>query len=113
MEKEFLPPKRTGIWVLLVLLLGVIAGILYVLSAASLAAQQTVFMANLLAAVVLIAVGIWLLLRMHTLFTTRYMLSRGGRLRPLVSSTSAFSQTSLGKFAASLALTTVKWILLT
>jgi len=26
----------------------------------------------------LIAVGIWLLLRMHTLFTTRYMLSRGG-----------------------------------
>ncbi|MEN6556095.1 MAG: PH domain-containing protein, partial [Anaerolineaceae bacterium] len=34
--------------------------------------------ANLLAAVVLIAVGIWLLLRMHTLFTTRYMLSRGG-----------------------------------
>ena len=78
MEKEFLPPKRTGIWVLLVLLLGVIAGILYVLSAASLAAQQTVFMANLLAAVVLIAVGIWLLLRMHTLFTTRYMLSRGG-----------------------------------
>jgi len=78
MEKEFLPPKRTGIWVLLVLLLGVIAGILYVLSAASQAAQQTVFMANLLAAVVLIAVGIWLLLRMHTLFTTRYMLSRGG-----------------------------------
>ena len=43
MEKEFLPPKRTGIWVLLVLLLGVIAGILYVLSAASQAAQQTVF----------------------------------------------------------------------
>lgn len=78
MEKEFLPPKRTGIWVLLVLLLGVIAGILYVLSAASQAAQQTVFMANLLAAVVLIAVGIWLLLRMHTLFTTRYILGRGG-----------------------------------
>lgn len=78
MEKEFLPPKRTGIWVLLVLLLGVIAGILYVLSAASQAAQQTVFMANLLAAVVLIAVGIWLLLRMHTLLTTRYILGRGG-----------------------------------
>ena len=78
MEKEFLPPKRTGIWVLLVLLLGVIAGILYVLSAASQAAQQTVFMANLLAAVVLIAVGIWLLLRVYRLLTTRYILGRGG-----------------------------------
>ncbi len=78
MEKEFLPPKRTGIWVLLVLLLGAIAGILYVLSAASQAAQQTVFMVNLLAAFVLIAVGIWLLLRLHTLLTTRYTLSRGG-----------------------------------
>jgi len=78
METEFLPPKRTGIWVLLVLLLGAIAGIFYVLSAASQAAQQTVFMANLLAAFVLIAVGIWLLLRLHTLLTTRYTLSRGG-----------------------------------
>jgi hypothetical protein len=78
MEKESFPSKRTGFWVLLVLLMGVIAGILYVLSAASQAAQQTVFMVNLLAAVVLIAVGIWLLLRMHTLLTTRYMLSRGG-----------------------------------
>jgi hypothetical protein len=78
MEKESFPSKRTGFWVLLVLLLGAIGGILYVLSAASQAAQQTVFMVNLLAAVVLIAVGIWLLLRMHTLLITRYMLSRGG-----------------------------------
>jgi hypothetical protein len=78
METEFLPHKRTGIWVLLVLLLGAIAGILYVLSAASQAAQQTVFMANLLAAFVLVAVGIWLLLRLHTLLTTRYTLSRSG-----------------------------------
>jgi len=78
MEKEFLPPKRTGFWVLLVLLLSVIAGIVTLVSAASREVEQTFFIANLLGAATLLSLATWLLLRLHTLLTTRYTLSRGG-----------------------------------
>jgi hypothetical protein len=78
MEKEFLPSKRTGFWVLLVLLLGVIAGVVTLVSAASREVEQTFFIVNLLGAATLLSLAIWLLLRLHTLLTTRYTLSRGG-----------------------------------
>ena len=76
MEKEFLPPKRTGFWVLLVLLLGVLAAIIVLVIDASRTAQQLRFTLELVLAFMMLIVWIWLLLRLHTLLTTRYTLSR-------------------------------------
>ena len=78
MEKEFLPPKRTGFWVLLVLLLGVLAAIIVLVIDASRTAQQLRFTLELVLAFMMLIVWIWLLLRLHTLLTTRYTLSRRG-----------------------------------
>ena len=76
MEKEFLPPKRTGFWVLLVLLVGVLAAIIVLVIDASRTAQQLRFTLELVLAFMMLIVWIWLLLRLHTLLTTRYTLSR-------------------------------------
>jgi len=76
MEKEFLPPKRTGFWVLLVLLVGVLAAIIVLVIDASRTAQQPRFTLELVLAFMMLIVWIWLLLRHHTLLTTRYTLSR-------------------------------------
>ena len=78
MEKEFLPPKRTGFWVLLVLLVGVLAAIIVLVIDASRTAQQLRFTLELVLAFMMLIVWIWLLLRLHTLLTTRYTLSRRG-----------------------------------
>jgi len=78
MEKEFFPPKRIGFWVLLVLLLGTIAVFVILGIDASRTTQQPRFTFELLLAIITLIICIWLLLRMHTLLTTRYMLSRGG-----------------------------------
>jgi len=78
MEKEFLPPKRTGFWVLLVLLLGVLAAIIVLVIDASRTAQQLRFTLELVLAFMMLIIWIWLLLRLHTLLTTRYTLSRRG-----------------------------------
>jgi len=78
MEKEFFPPKRTGFWVLLVLLLGIIAFFVILGIDASRTDQQPRFTFELLLALMMLIVWIWLLLRMHTLLTMRYTLSRVG-----------------------------------
>jgi len=78
MEKEFFPPKRTGFWVLLVLLLGIIAFFVILGIDASRTTQQPRFTFELLLALMMLIVWIWLVLRLHTLLTTRYTLSRSG-----------------------------------
>jgi hypothetical protein len=78
MEKEFLPPKRTGFCVLLVLLVGVLVAIIVLVIDASRTAQQLRFTLELVLAFMMLIVWIWLILRLHTLLTTRYTLSRGG-----------------------------------
>jgi hypothetical protein len=78
MEKEFFPSKRTGFWVLFVLLLGIIAVCVILGIDASRTFQQPRFALELLLAFVMLIIWIWLLLRLHTLLTTRYTLSRSG-----------------------------------
>lgn len=78
MEKEFFPNRRTGLGVLTLLLLGVAALIYWLVYTASGVLGQPSFTLMTSLAIALLAIWLWLAMRLHTLLTTRYALARGG-----------------------------------